>query len=182
MSTSETVSFPLGPCPCGAGVVTHHVTTQDNPWSTADHAYTIDCKACSLEYRFDYGHLVRRSSEAAYRACREAEYRCYKDLQLIIEPLIEEYFVEFAAKTKKAEHAEIVRLNLSSNSYRGYLADRGKGKSLASTCGGLRNTSWLRNQAQLRGVEENLDVALSAFDAAKNATETAARQIERIKV
>jgi hypothetical protein len=162
--------------------VTHHVTTQDNPWSTADHAYTIDCKACSLDYRFDHDHLVRRSSEVAYHGCREAEHRCHDDLQRIIEPLIEGYFIEFEAKTKKAEHAEIVRLNLSANSYQGYLADRAKGKSLASTCWGLRNTSWLRNQAERRGVRENFEAALSALNAAKNATQIAARQIERIKV
>lgn len=182
MSTSETVSFPLGPCPCGGGVVTHQITTQDNPWSTADHAYTIECNACSLDYRLDRGHIVRRSSEVAYQNSQAELHRCFEELRRLIAPLIEQYFSEFGAKTKKAEHAEIVRLNLSSNSYRGYLADRAKGNSLVSTCCGLGNTSWLRSQATLHGVGDGLDAALSALKAAKNATEIAARQIERIKV
>lgn len=182
MSTSETVSTALCPCPCAAGVVTHHITTQDNPWSTADHAHTIDCRHCSGQYRYEHGHLVLRSSEAAYRLSSEEEKRCFDELQSVIVPLIEQYFSEFGAKTKKAEHAEIARLNLSSNSYRGYVAERSKGRSIASTCFGLRNESWLRGQAERRGTREAFDGALASFTAAKKAAEDAYRSIVRIKL
>jgi hypothetical protein len=43
MSTSETVDFELGPCPSGGGNIIQSITTQDNPWSSAQVSYSIDC-------------------------------------------------------------------------------------------------------------------------------------------
>src|SRR5689334_8093734 len=68
MSTSETVSFKACDCPCGAGEVTRHVTTQDNPWSSADIHLTLDCPVCAQAWQLRFEALELIESLQPYRA------------------------------------------------------------------------------------------------------------------
>ncbi len=147
MSTSETVTFAVGPCPCGAGRIAKHVTTQDNPWSGADICLTIECKVCASEWRLEHSHLVLGRSEIEYHAARKNEESAYKPLRSLVDSLINGYLTAFAAKSKKAELAEMTRLGVTNLPYAQYLKHRAEGKTPAQACHGLRNRPWLINLA-----------------------------------
>jgi hypothetical protein len=55
MSTTDIGIVEEGPCPCGKGHIAKQVTTQDNPWSTADVCYSIECADCSGAWRLEHG-------------------------------------------------------------------------------------------------------------------------------
>src|SRR5579859_4356481 len=122
MSTSETVDFELGPCPCGAGKLVKSITTQDNPWSSADISYSIACASCSQAWRIEGHGLVNVQSEAPYSAAYREERAKHAALNALCGPLVDSYFRVFAAKSKKAEHAEMARLGIYSGNCRNFLA------------------------------------------------------------
>lgn len=179
MSTSETDIFTIGPCPCGAGTIAKHVTTQDNPWSGADIHFSIECKSCAAQWRLEHGHLVLRSSDAEYLAARKNEENAYKPLRILVDSLVEEYLSKFAAKSKKAELAEMTRLGITSLSYAQYRKHRSEGKTPAQACYGLRNPTWLTALAAEQSLDEKLSKLLSAYKAAQQATKNAATKIVR---
>lgn len=182
MSTSETDIFTVGLCPCGAGTVAKHVTTQDNPWSGADICFTIECKVCASEWRLEHGHLVSRHSETEYRAARNCEENAYKPLRRLVDSLVEGYLTSFAAKSKKAELAEMTRLGITSLSYAQYLKHRSDGKTPAQACNGLRNRPWVTKLAETQSLNNELEKLLAAHEAAQQATKNAAKKIVRKKI
>lgn len=179
MSTSETVDFELGPCPCGAGKLVQSITTQDNPWSSADVGYSIDCPSCSLGWRIDGRRLVNVKSEALYNAASCEERARYAALRQLCDPLIDSYFLAFTAKTKKAEHAEMVRLGIYSGSYRNFLASKRERKPCSEIAYGLRNYDWLSNQARKAGIGFEFERRLSELKDAKKQSSDAYKTIIR---
>ena len=179
MSTSETVDFEIGACPCGKGQIIRSVTTQDNPWSSADIGYSIGCEACRREWHIEHGSLVKAASEAPYKVARAAESARHQELDATINPLVDSYFLSFAAKTKKAEHAEMVRLGISCGDYRDYLKRRREGKTYSLCCYGLRNLMWLQSIADRAGVRGKFDACIQRLDEAKQALEATSREIIR---
>lgn len=179
MSTSETVDFELGNCPCGSGKVIKSVTTQDNPWSTADISFSIACATCNRDWYVQHGKLVQRSSEIAYNAASQEEQTQREPLSQLTSRLVDAYFERFAAKTKKAEHAEMVRLGINADNYRSFLRRKANAKSYSDLCYGLRNMEWLTDLAIQEGVEEKLAHLLKAHAAAKRRTSEAYAQIVR---
>lgn len=184
MSTSETVTFNKGPCPCNDGHIAQHVTTQDNPWSTADICYSIECVKCRGEWRLegDSPMAVLRSSEPNYYAAQREERLAYDVFSAAASQLIADYFSSFSAKNKKLEHAEMERLNLTSMSYRQYLVHRRNGQAVASACHGQRNTAWLLRQAEACGRQSEVAGLLDRYERAKKASSEAARRIVRRRV
>ena len=182
MSTSETVTFDKGPCPCGAGHIDQHVTTQDNPWSTADIAYSINCLKCSREWRLDNKTLVLRSSEAPYAAAKTAEEIARRPLQTLVRSIAVSHFSSFGARSKKAAHAELERLGLTSMSYRQYLEHVSKGGTIATAASPLRNQRWLQEVAKKQGLTEQLDNLTEALSHATKELEHASSQVVRKKV
>jgi|SRR5579863_855329 len=128
MSTSETVDFVLGPCPCGAGKLVQNITTQDNPWSSADVGYSIACPSCSQAWRIEGRGIVNVKSEAPYNAVYREERAKYAALSELCDPLVDSYFQTFAAKTKKRPSTP-VRLGIYSGSYRNFLTSKREKKS-----------------------------------------------------
>jgi hypothetical protein len=151
MSTSETVDFNKGPCPCGNGALVKHVTTQDNPWSSADIAYTISCAACATTWRVDGNWLTLKSSEQAHDGAWAEELEASSVLDALIHQLVNGYFMTFSAPSKKAEHTEMVRLGITSQSYRQYLEHKRNGDTSASACFARNNESWLYGLATEQG-------------------------------
>lgn len=76
MSTSETVEWTLGKCPCGLGEIVNEITTQDNPWSSADSNLFIRCERCASEWRIEHRHLVKKGSDSEYKAAWAHELAC----------------------------------------------------------------------------------------------------------
>jgi hypothetical protein len=179
MSTSETDDFDLGPCPCGAGRLVQSITTQDNPWSSADVSYSIDCPSCSRGSRIDGRKLVNVESEAPYNAAAREERTKYAELMQLCRPIVDSYFQAFAAKTKKAEHAEMVKLEIYSGSYRNFLKDKTERKACSEIAYPLRNPGWLSDLAKRAGVEGELDLRLKEFEDSKKRTSEAYKAIVR---
>lgn len=182
MSTSETDTFAIGPCPCDAGAIVKHVTTQDNPWSSVDIDFTIECKVCASKWRLEHGHMVLRSSETEYLAARKNEENTYKALRRLVDSLIDYYLVSFAARSKKAEWAEMTRLRITSLSYAQYLKHRSEGKTPTQACYGLQNRAWLAELAAAQSLDNRLEELLSIHEAAQQATKDAAKKIVRKKI
>lgn len=179
MSTSETLAFEKGPCPCGAGHIAQHVTTQDNPWSTADIHYTIECPRCSNEWRLEGAALVLRSSESSYLEAKAAESTTSRPLQQLLEQLVSDYFAGLALPTKKAEHAEMARLDITALSYSQYLKHRRSGGALTGACYGLRNEAWLQSLAAAQAREAALEQLVASNRLARQAVDDAASAIVR---
>jgi hypothetical protein len=182
MSTSETDTFDLGPCPCGAGHIAKHVTTQDNPWSSADVAYSIECARCSNEWYLDYGTLVLRASERGYNRARENERATYAPLAALTDRIVADYMSNIAARTKKAEHSEMVRLGITGMSYRQYLEHRRGGHPASSACVGLRNESWLLSEATARSLDQELLALMDAHSIARATTSAESKKIVRRRI
>lgn len=179
MSTSETDDFELGPCPCGGGKLVQSITTQDNPWSSADVGYSIDCPSCSSGWRIDGRHLVNVKSEAPYNAASKEERAKRDALRQLCGPLVDSYFQSFGAKTKKAEHAEMVRLGIYPGSYRNFLTDKRQKKFCSEIAYGLRNHGWLADLARQVGLSDEFDRGLKELEGAKKQSSEAYMTIIR---
>jgi hypothetical protein len=182
MSTSETVTLNKGPCPCGAGHIAQHVTTQDNPWSTADTAYSVECLRCCTEWRLENKTLVLRSSEDNYRIAKAKEKAASAPLLSLVNHIVTDYFARFAAPNKKVEHAEMIRPGITAMSYRQYLEHRRKGGSISEASYGLRNEEWLLSEAVAHSRGPELRSLIGTHLAAREAANEASKEIIRRKV
>jgi hypothetical protein len=182
VSTSETITFEKGPCPCGKGHIAQHVTSQDNPWSSVDTAYSIECSRCRIDWRLENAALVLRSSETRYHAAKAQEESKREPLLQLTNEVVDRYFIRCGARNKKAEHAEAIRLNITSMSYRQYLEHRRKGRTAAEACYGLRNQDWLLSQASFESCESELFAMISDYRTAKRKCDEASKDIIRRKV
>ncbi|RWI57170.1 MAG: hypothetical protein EOR16_16510 [Mesorhizobium sp.] len=114
MSTSETTEFPVANCPCGKGRILKYVTTQDNPWSSADVSYGVDCSQCAREWEItSHGTLTNRESERPYNEAYRAGREIATELHSLVDGLVDQYFEDFGAKTMTAELREMQRLGIS---------------------------------------------------------------------
>jgi hypothetical protein len=179
MSTSETDEFDVGPCPCGRGKIIKRVTTQDNPWSSTDISYALVCAHCGGQWRVEHGSLVNSNSEKEFKVAQVAERQTYEDLERQIRPLVNGYFEAFLPKTKKAQHAEMVRLGLSSSTYRSFLGRRRDAKCVADACYPLGNKKWLAGLAQAAGSLPEFIKSLGAYEEAKQHSSEAYGRIVR---
>lgn len=182
MSTSETATFELCKCPCGKGRIVKHITTQDNPWSSADIVYEIQCRACSAAWRLDYRRLVLKKSEIQYKNAQLAEKSEHKKLRTIVDELVNQYFTAFAAPSKKAELAEMERLDITTQSYSSFLKGKREGYKPSELCYGLRNPKWLKKLASNQGVEKKLSRLISSMSKAKKTSKIAYDQIVQKKI
>ncbi|WP_019582822.1 hypothetical protein [Pseudomonas mandelii] len=182
MSTSETVTFNQGPCPCGDGQIAKQVTSQDNPWSGVDISYSIDCPTCSREWRIEHQSLVLRSSESLLNSASAAESAARNALDNFLQSIVENYFSDFSAPTKKDEHAELERLGITYMSYRQYLEHKRKGGSICTASAPQRNLAWARAAARKLNVERQFEALTEANAQAEQATDHAGTLIVRKKI
>lgn len=179
MSTSEILNYNKGPCPCGNGQIVQQVISHDNPWSKDIVSHSIDCPACSRDWRVERRFIVLRSSEtlfiSAFAAVRDARSALHELLQSIVE----HHFSDFSAPTKSAEHAELERLDLTHMSYRQYLEHKRKGGSISTAAAPLKNIAWVQAAASQMNVEKQLQDLLNANSQADQAMSKAECQIVR---
>jgi hypothetical protein len=181
MSTSETVTLDANVCPCGCGKILKHVTTQDNPWSSADISYELSCESCEADWILENTGvaLVSRREAAEENSAREAWLQAGEPLRALVEELVSGYFGRFAAPSKKAEWREMQRLDIYKGSYRNFLQDKAKGGRPGQTAYGLRNRPWLAGLAEERNRQSELKQLIATWDARKDAWEQAARRVRR---
>ena len=182
MSTSETVEYPFSDCLCGKGKIIKRMTTQDNPWSSADISFHIGCEECSSKWRMEHKTLVLKSSESAYWQAKRDKELCRGELQEIIDTLVDKYFHNFGAQTKKAEHAEMMRLRICSASYQNFLKQKKDGKSPTQIAFGLGNPGWLAELACASVREAEFKSLYDAYKQAEEITHAAYVQIVRRRI
>jgi len=148
VSTSETDVYEVRPCPCGNGQITKTVVSQTNRWSIPDISYSIECKACSRDWRVERNVMVSRSSETESKRLNDSTRRARTALYDFMRSIVVHQFSGFSAPTSKAEHAELLRLDLTNMSYRQYLDHKRKGGSVCTAVIPSRNRAWLISAAE----------------------------------
>ncbi|QOL80526.1 hypothetical protein [Pseudooceanicola spongiae] len=180
MSTSETVDFPICSCPCGNGKIIKSVTTQDNPWSSADIDYYIGCNDCSKVWQIEYQSLVSREEATAAKKAANDYWSSRENLLSLINPLADNYFERLSAPSMAAEHREMCRLGISSSDIRNYRRLRNSGQSFSSICDPLRNAGWVKeliSGSELHVEYEALFAAMNDADANKRQAEKAIKRL-----
>jgi uncharacterized protein YllA (UPF0747 family) len=177
MSTQETVSFDVGPCPCGKGKLRNHVTTQDNPWSRSRSRITLDCQTCVKLWAIGNNRLTLTSSEDQLHAAVAARTAARDALGDKIDDLVTDYFQQLGALTKKAEHAEMVKLGIASYTHSMYLKRRREGVALAATVDATKNAAWLKGLANKTGCAAELNSLFAANAAADVAVAAASQKV-----
>ena len=181
MSTSETTTFDANRCPCGKGKIVKHVTTQDNPWSGADISYELKCQICSADWGLEPGGvaLVSHSSWTASKVAQDAWFQTMEPLQALVRDFVDRYFASFAARSKKAEWEEMLRLDIYTGNYRGFLKSKSEGKSPGEIAYGLRNRGWLSSLARARERDPELKELIAEAEARRSDWEEASEKVRR---
>jgi hypothetical protein len=125
MSTSETDEYTIGKCPCGKGQVIKTMVTQDNPWSSADISYRIECSQCRGDWELSRlgDGLTLLSSKIPTQQASTVRMNARRDLDNYVRSLAAKHYATQNFKTKKAEHAYLVQQGIAVGSYRTYLDD-----------------------------------------------------------
>lgn len=169
MSTSETTEQNIGTCPCGAGHIVQEVTTQDNPWSTADISYSVSCAECSILWSAGRSTLSSIPDEAE----RSRLYGAARDLSEKIDALVADevnaYFGDPRFKNMAQEQREMSRLGLLPRDIRNYRKGRNAGRKFSDLCRPINNPKWLRELVKPCGKADELDVLISKHASAEKA-------------
>ncbi|WP_148046552.1 hypothetical protein [Pseudomonas rhodesiae] len=182
MSTSETDVYEVRPCPCGAGQITKTVVSQTNRWSIPDISYSIECKACSKDWRIERKVMVLRSSETESNSLDDSTKRARAALYEFMRSIVVHQFSGFSAPTSKAEHAELLRLDLTNMSYRQYLDHKRKGGSVCTAVIPSRNRAWLVSAAKQMNALKQLEELFEADAKANHAQNLACRKVIRVPI
>jgi hypothetical protein len=178
VSTSETTEHIIGTCPCGAGHIVQEVTTQDNPWSSADISYSVSCKECRKLWSAGRSTLTSIPDQVE----RDRAYAVVRDISDEIDALVadevNDYFDNPRFKNMAQEQREMVRLNLMPRDIRNYRNGRNAGVSYADLCRPLNNPKWLRKLLEASDKVAELDRLLVDHAAAEK--NYGSKQIRRI--
>jgi len=180
VSTSETTEFPVGECPCGNGRILKYVTTQDNPWSSADISYGIDCARCAGEWEItSYGALTNNESERPYKDAYRAERAIAGKFHSLVDGLVDEYFRKFNAKTMTAELREMQRLGISTMNIAQFRKAVRDGRRPSERAYALKNLEWLSGLATAAGQELAFQQLRTRYDQAAARTAEMAKEVVR---
>ena len=180
MSTSETDVYEVSSCPCGGGQVTKTVVSQTNRWSIPQISYAIVCKPCSRDWRIERKFMVLRSSDSESKLLFDSARNAKTAINELIRSIVVNHFSDFTAPTIKAEHAELLRLELTNMSYRKYLDHKRKGGSICTAAIPLRNRAWLRAAAEQMNVLKRLEELFEDSAIADRQQKLAAEKIVRV--
>lgn len=180
MSTSETTEFPAADCPCGKGKILKYVTTQDNPWSSADVSYGIDCSRCAGEWEItSYGTLTNRESERPHKEAYRAEREIATERHSLVDGLVDQYFQNFGAKTMIAELREMQRLGISKMNIVQFRKAVRDGRKPSERAHALKNLDWLSDLASAAGKASTFRQLRARYDNAIERTADAAKAVIR---
>jgi hypothetical protein len=178
LSTSETTEHNIGVCPCGDGHIVQEVTTQDNPWSSADIAYVVDCPKCRKLWSAGRSTLTSIPDEAersrAYGVVREIS----DQIDALVEDEVNAYFADPRFKNMAQEQREMSHLGLVPRDIRNYRNGRNAGVKYSDLCRPINNPRWLRELLKPYGKVPELDRLVSAHAAAN--AEWHSKKVRRI--
>lgn len=180
MSTSETTDFSVGPCPCGGGTIRKYVITQDNPWSSADISYGIECSRCAGEWEItSYGTLTNRDSEKPHKEAYRAERQIAAELHSLVDGLVDQYFQNFGATTLTAELREMQRLGISTMNIVQFRKAAREGRRPSERSYALRNLDWLSSLAKAADKDSTFVQLHKSYDEARARTAETAKAVVR---
>lgn len=182
MSTLETVEQRVGACPCGKGYILASITTEDNPWSSADISYLVDCKPCDAKWKVDGKRLVSRAEMTALSKARNSYHAIAAKMDALCDPVVDAYFAEFAAPSMAAEHREMLRLNITTSDIRNFRKGKRVGKKASELSFARRNTKWLAQRLKDAGLYETFEALQSELDAADKRVEQAYRSVQSVRI
>ena len=182
MSTSETVEFAVGPCPCGSGAIVKSVTTQDNPWSSADISYGINCPKCAGAWDITSGTLTNRESARPHQEAYRAERQASAELHVIVDELVDRYFEDFGAKTMTAELREMQRLGISTMNIAQFRKAVHEGRRPLERSYALKNPDWLFSVAKEAEKEEAFVQLRDKYNDARARTADTAKAVIRRRI
>lgn len=130
----------------------------------------------------EHSSFVKISTEADYNQAREQEKVCRERLHDLVNSLVNTYFATFAAKTKKAEHEEMVRLGITNSNYRAFLKRKNEGDSPAQLTHASNNPDWLAHLARASSMDEELNRRRAACSHAEAVTRGAYKKIVRRRI
>src|SRR5205809_6061374 len=99
--------------------------------------------------------------------------KCQVALNKMLGGLVERYFETYAAKSKKAEHAEMMRLGIASGSYQDFLKRRREGRTRGEIANLHRNAEWIAQLVHQAGKETEFSYLKRALQQAKADREAA---------
>lgn len=180
MSTSETIDFDMGKCPCGNGSIIKSVTTQDNPWSSADIFYSVACTKCAAEWIVGQGSLSSRAESSVLRQRESDQRRIEDEIRSMIAPLVDRYFDQLSLPTMAAEHRELLRLGITSGDIRQYRKSRNGGRNrISGVYYPMGNKAWVEGLIAAAGKSVDYAQAVEGLDRAKAACRDAASKVKR---
>lgn len=179
MSRVEHVSWKESPCLCGKGQVTRHVASTDYVFGSADVSYSLDCRHCSSRWHLNGKTFVDRATKAAEDAAYQSWLAAMTPFSALAVRIIDRHVAAAGLKTRKAELAELVRLGLAVDDYRGYTAARRNGASPGAAASNRRNVAGL---ATIAGPDASELEALSRkAETLHSAMDNASKQVIRRK-
>jgi hypothetical protein len=182
MSTSETDHYEVQECPCGQGHVMKTIVTQDNPWSSADISFSINCVKCQKEWAIENKNLINISSALPFENSSLVVRSSRQKLVQLTDPMVDDYFKEFSAKSMKAELRELERLGISNASYDSFRKAKNYGKKLSEICNPFRNREWLVKLAQSNGAEEKFNELSSLLTESESQRDLNSKQIISVAI
>lgn len=171
-------SYRDGPCLCGQGQVTRHVSSTDYPFGAAEVTYSLDCKNCTREWRLEFGTLVEIRSSSAAKIAYGDWLKLAEATAELRSKIVNSHISFLDLRTKKAEMEELARLKLYQHNYRQYI----KRRRLGETPGQIAHeTSHDRSGLiSIAGDQRGMLIAsLDDADGAMRAWKSAAKRIVR---
>ncbi|RON43567.1 hypothetical protein BK666_21095 [Pseudomonas frederiksbergensis] len=124
--------------------------------------------------------MVLRSSDSESKRLSISAKSTQTAISDLVRSIVVNHFADFTAPTSKAEHAELVRLDITNMTYRQYLDHKGRGGNICTAATSLRNRTWLKTAAEQMNILERLEDLFEKSAGTEQQQKLAAEKIVRI--
>ncbi len=158
------------------------VTTQDNPWSSADVSYYLNCNVCQSDWMVENQSLISRKEKVIATKVWEQWRKIVGELDDLIAPLVDKYFHALSLKTKSAELLELERLGIADCDIRSFRKKRNLGQPISAACSARRNIDWVRQLAVNAGVGDLFEKLETNLLVTEQSRENASQAIRYVRI
>ena len=152
--------YNIGPCPCRKGSIVRHEADMDHGYRALTYWDRIECPTCAEEWRVEGNYLVNIASEEPHNRLNSEHSAAWKAvLHPLQDRIVNGYFANGDFRSKAAEHHELQRLQMFSESVEKYRELR-RTRSPAPAAQSANDRAWLLSQC---GTEEERAELEQAF-------------------
>lgn len=126
--------------------------------------------------------MVLRSSETESKRLYDSARRARTALYDFMRSIVAHQLSGFSAPTSKAEHAELLRLDVTNMSYRQYLDHKRKGGSICEAVIPSHNRAWLVSAAEQMNALKQLEELFEDDAKANHDQNLASRKVVRVPI